>query len=400
LCFHQRWVRLLCAIIRSVHELFWGLLLMQMLGLGALTGVLAIMVPYSGVFARVFAEILERQSPLPERTIAPASDPVSRYSYTRLAQAWGELRSYTRYRFECALRSSAILGFIGLPTLGFHLETAFRQGQYDQGSAILLTFFALIASIRFWLHPRLLPVLLGLAWCFLPDSPPVQAGYVWQFISHDIWPKPLLDGDLYGAWHWYANLFGEVALPAVIDTLLLSQLALVLSGFLALLCYGLACRSLVSSPVYLAGHGLLLIMRSTPEIVFAFVLLLLFGPSSLPAVLALAIHNGGLIAYLLAARAAQLPLRPDAATGLNRYLYEVTPRLYAGFIALLLYRWEVILRESAILGILGVTTLGFYIDSAFEDIRYDRALLLIIIAALLTIGIDGLARRMQAAATS
>ena len=41
------------------------------------------------------------------------------------------------------------------------------------------------------------------------------------------------------------------------------------------------------------------------------------------------------------------------------------------------------MRESAILGILGVATLGFYIDSAFEDIRYDRALCLIAVAAVL-----------------
>jgi phosphonate transport system permease protein len=51
------------------------------------------------------------------------------------------------------------------------------------------------------------------------------------------------------------------------------------------------------------------------------------------------------------------------------------------------YRWEVILRESAILGLLGAATLGFYIDSAFEEIRFDRAVLLIIVTALLNIGV-------------
>jgi phosphonate transport system permease protein len=55
----------------------------------------------------------------------------------------------------------------------------------------------------------------------------------------------------------------------------------------------------------------------------------------------------------------------------------------------------VIIRESAILGILGITTLGFYIDSAFEDIRFDRALFLIVISALLNILVDSFSRKIR-----
>ncbi|MEH6549919.1 MAG: ABC transporter permease [Pseudomonadales bacterium] len=395
LWFHHRIIRVFCASTRSVHELFWGLIFMQVFGLSPLTGLLAIMVPFSGVFARVYAEILERQSPLPGTTLPPTVDRLSRHAYTLLAQAWGELTSYTRYRFECALRSSTVLGFIGLPTLGFYLETAFKQGQYHEAAAMLLLFFGLIASIRFWLRPVLIPIFLLLAVWVLPESPTVDSGYFWQFISRDIWPGALLAGDLVGTVQWYGQQLVQVAVPAVWDTLVLSQVALLLTGVLALFCYGWASKPLVVKPVYLLGHVLLLVMRSTPEMVFAFVLLLLFGPSGLPAVIALALHNGGLIAYLLAAKSDQLQLREDAPKGLNLYLYELCPRLYSGFMALLLYRWEVIIRESAILGILGLTTLGFYIDSAFEDIRYDRALFLIVIAALLNIGVDSFARRLR-----
>ena len=55
-----------------------------------------------------------------------------------------------------------------------------------------------------------------------------------------------------------------------------------------------------------------------------------------------------------------------------------------------------ILRETAILGILGIATLGFYIDSAFADIRADRALFLILLTALLNIGVDALSRAIRA----
>ena len=50
------------------------------------------------------------------------------------------------------------------------------------------------------------------------------------------------------------------------------------------------------------------------------------------------------------------------------------------------------MRETAILGILGIYTLGFYVDSAIQNIRFDRAMVLILITALLNIRIDTLGR--------
>lgn len=395
ICFRFRAIRVFCASIRAVHELFWGLIFMQVFGLSALTGLLAIAVPYTGIFAKVFAEIFENQSALPRQTLAPAAGRVSQFAYTLMPQAWPELASYTRYRFECALRSSAILGFIGLPTLGFFLDTAFKQGQYNEAAALLLIFYLLIATIRYWANPRLIPLLLVAAVFVLPESPPVASSYLWRFISQDIWPAPLLTGDWGGALAWYWEQLSDVAAPAVLKTIVLAQLALVLTGLLVLLVYPLASRLVMGRLKYWPGQTLLLVMRSTPEMILAFVLLLIFGPSGLPAVIALALHNSGLIGYLIARRTGHIRLRLDAATGVTRYLYEVTPRIYPQFMALLFYRWETIIRESAILGILGVTTLGFYIDSAFENIRYDRAFFLILTTALLNIAVDSIARRIR-----
>ncbi|MBT5559449.1 MAG: hypothetical protein HOJ88_06120, partial [Proteobacteria bacterium] len=57
--FHRRLVRAVCAFVRAVHELFWALILLQIFGLSVITGVLAIAIPYSGVFAKVYSEIME-----------------------------------------------------------------------------------------------------------------------------------------------------------------------------------------------------------------------------------------------------------------------------------------------------------------------------------------------------
>jgi phosphonate transport system permease protein len=209
----------------------------------------------------------------------------------------------------------------------------------------------------------------------------------------------LLQGDIAAASAWYQHQLFDVALPALWDTLLLSQLALVLTGLLVLVLYPWASKAFFPQAFSVTrglGRAVLLILRSIPEIIFAFVFLLIFGPSGIPAVLALALHNAGLISYLLMRRSEQIQYRADAGRGINHYFYEVSPRIYPHFLSLLLYRWEVIIRESAILGILGITTLGFYINSAFEDIRYDRALFLIIISALLNIAVDSFSRKVRA----
>ena len=404
LIFRSRTVRIFSASIRAVHELFWGLIFMQVYGLSATTGVLAILVPFTGIFAKMFAEIIEQQSAVPHSTLPTKTDRLSQYIYTLIPQAWPQIVSYTRYRFECALRSSTILGFIGLPTLGFYLETAFKQGQYNEAAGLLFSFFILIATIRWWFFTKiipayyLIPIYLVLAFIALPDSPTVYGSSLTQFLTHDIWPKVLLNGDVAGVITWYEHQFLDVALPALWDTLLLSQLALVLTGILVLLFYPWASKTFFPksfSAIRELGKGTLLVLRSVPEMIFAFVFLLILGPSGIPAVLALALHNAGLISYLLVRHSEQIEYRKDAGQGINHYFYEVTPRVYPHFLSLLLYRWEVIIRESAILGILGITTLGFYIDSAFEDIRYDRALFLIVISALLNILVDSFSRKIR-----
>ena len=99
-------------------------------------------------------------------------------------------------------------------------------------------------------------------------------------------------------------------------------------------------------------------MRSTPEFILAYVLLQLWGPSMLPAIVALSLHNGAIIGHLIGRFSDEVRLRPDSPRGLNLYGFDIVPRVYGQFLAFLFYRWEVIMRETAILGILGIATLG------------------------------------------
>jgi len=393
LVYHHLPVRIFCAFIRAIHELFWALIFLQFFGFHPLTGILAIAIPYTGIFAKVYSEILDEVDPEPARLLPPGTSVIASFLYARIPDAWGRIRTYTAYRLECGLRSSAILGFVGLPTLGFYLETSFSQGLYSESGAILILFYLLIATIPLWVRPRLLPVYLLAAPFFLGEGFPIVWGNVERFFTEDIIPAPLRNGEgLPGFAHWFGDMFIHEAMPGIWNTLVLTQIALVATGMLALLSFPLISTHFGGPVRRTGGHVALVIARSTPEYVLAYILLQLWGPSMLPAIVALALHNGGIIGHLIGRQSSQIRLRPDAPAGFNRYAWELVPRLYRSFLAFLFYRWEIIMRETAILGILGIYTLGFYVDSAIQNIRFDRAMMLILITALLNIGIDGLGR--------
>lgn len=394
--FHIRLVRTLCALIRAVHELFWALIFLQIFGLHPLTGLLALGLPYAATFAKVYAEILEEGDRRAYDTIRNDAGMISAFFYARLPDLWTHFVTYTSYRLECGLRSSAVLGFVGLPTLGYYLHTAFMEGLYAEVWALLILFYLIIITIRYWVRPRLIPIYLAIAPFIIANDSEISLANVKRFFTEDIIPSPLRHGEgLSGLWQWLSDLVMTEALPGIVNTLLLTQLALILTGIITLIWFPLISRQFFNRFGRGLGHLFLVIMRSTPEYILAFILLTLWGPSMLPAVIALALHNGAIIGHLMGRYSNTLSIRSDAAKGFNRYAYEVVPRIYGQFLAFLFYRWEIILRETAILGILGIATLGFYIDSAIQDIRMDKAMLLIAITASLNVGIDALSRYIR-----
>src|SRR5690606_16179191 len=137
-----------------------------------LTGVLAIDIPYAVIFAKGYSEILDESDPEPAPLLPTGTNTIAAFLYPRITDCCVQLRTYTAYRLECGLRSSAILGFVGLPTLGFYLESSFSQGMYSDAGAMLILFYVLIATMPLWVKPKLLPVYILAAPFFLGEGFP------------------------------------------------------------------------------------------------------------------------------------------------------------------------------------------------------------------------------------
>ena len=138
-----RWVLI---VLRSIPELVWALVFVRVVGLGPTAGVLAIAIAYGGMLGKVYAEILESSDPAPTQALLRnGSGRLQALLFGALPACSSELVSYTVYRWECAIRSSVVLGFVGAGGLGQQLDSATKMFAGAEVGAILLVFIALVA---------------------------------------------------------------------------------------------------------------------------------------------------------------------------------------------------------------------------------------------------------------
>lgn len=143
--------RALAALMRSVHELLWAVLLLAAFGADPLVAVAAIAIPYAGTLAKVFAEMIDEAPRDAAGALAAAgASPLQEFVVGLLPRALPDLTAYAFYRFECALRSAAVLGFFGFPTLGYHLAASFENLHYGEVWTYLYVLFALVAAADWW----------------------------------------------------------------------------------------------------------------------------------------------------------------------------------------------------------------------------------------------------------
>jgi phosphonate transport system permease protein len=139
-------LRWLLVVLRSVPELVWALVFVRVVGLGPTAGVFAIALTYGGMLGKVYGEILESgERHATESLLRNGCGRLQAFSYGLLPQNAGELISYTVYRWECAIRSSVVLGFVGAGGLGQQLDSSMKMFAGGEVTTMLLVFLGLVA---------------------------------------------------------------------------------------------------------------------------------------------------------------------------------------------------------------------------------------------------------------
>jgi len=148
--------RWLLILLRSVPELVWALVFVRVVGLGPTAGVLAIALTYTGMLGKVYGEILESgESHAAQSLLRNGSSRLQAFFYALLPQNAAELISYTVFRWECAIRSSVVLGYVGAGGLGQMIDDSTKSLEGGQITTLLLVFVALVAlsdRVSAWLR--------------------------------------------------------------------------------------------------------------------------------------------------------------------------------------------------------------------------------------------------------
>ncbi|HTM07668.1 MAG TPA: phosphonate ABC transporter, permease protein PhnE [Verrucomicrobiae bacterium] len=138
----------LLSLFRAIPEFVWAFMFVRAVGLGPFPGVLAIGIAYGGMLGKVYSEIFEAVNPRPlEALQSTGANKLQIFFYGWLPQVLPNFVSYTLYRWECAVRASAVLGLVGAGGLGQQIEISMRMFNFNEVLTILIILFAMVAAV-------------------------------------------------------------------------------------------------------------------------------------------------------------------------------------------------------------------------------------------------------------
>ncbi|PKK96744.1 MAG: phosphonate ABC transporter, permease protein PhnE [Tenericutes bacterium HGW-Tenericutes-3] len=165
--------------------------------------------------------------------------------------------------------------------------------------------------------------------------------------------------------------FADGIVLASIVTIAIAFIGTALSLFLAIPMGFISARNITGKGASKAGDVILVFIRTFPEIVLALVLLRVFGYNALTGVITIAIHSVGMLGKLFAESIENIDkgvLEALDAVGANwwqKIRYGVFPQVLPDFISITLYRFDINLRSSTVLGY--ILSIGLGLKLAFAS---------------------------------
>jgi phosphonate transport system permease protein len=141
--------------------------------------------------------------------------------------------------------------------------------------------------------------------------------------------------------------------------------------------------------------------RAINDLVFAVLFVAVVGLGPLPGVLAIFVHNLGIVSKLFSEAVEAIDARPvegirtTGATRVQEILYGVIPQVIPLWSSFSLYRFETNVRSATVLGIVGAGGIGFTFNEAFKGFRFEEASAIIIVMVVTVSVIDMISSRLR-----
>ncbi len=380
--FFYRIIRFFLTIIRSIHEVVWGILLMQIYGINFSIGIIAICIPYIAVNSKVFAEQLETIDYKSFESINQINAP--KFS-SLITLIWNPIintfKNFGLYRLECSIRSTVILGLFGIGGIGTSIFLSFQTLNFRElwtylwSLAVLIILSGLIfKKIKFKTTNKILSISF-IAVFFITIL--FSFSYFLYFIFNNNFENFNSVILLYQS-SPDLELFDFLKL--ILETIILSLLATGIVISLPPLVIGIFNNN--TSKIFIKFFALLLRLIPTPLILL--ILLTFNNPSLSLAALTLGLHNAGITFKLLVANLDNQDRRNYIAMkslGISKktcWLLGLFSQQAKSYLAYCAYRSDIIIRETAIVGIIGSVGLGWQLQESLSSFAWQEVTIVLI----------------------
>ena len=216
----------------------------------------------------------------------------------------------------------------------------------------------------------------------------ISATTTWFFV----WDAPRIASDIWTRatpprWEYIAQLGRPIW-----DTLNIATLGTMIALCLAVPVAFLAARNTTPSQLFIRPIALLIIVstRSINSLIWALLLIAIIGPGVFAGVVAIAIRSIGFCAKLLYEAIEEIDhsqVEAITATGASRWqvmAYGIVPQILPAFAGIAVFRWDINIRESTVLGLVGAGGIGLQLSSSLNVLAWPQVslILLVILAAV------------------
>jgi phosphonate transport system permease protein len=196
--------------------------------------------------------------------------------------------------------------------------------------------------------------------------------------------------------------FGPIVWPALVETMHIAALATLLGLLMGIPIGFLAARNATPSPwINAVARFILVATRSISTLIWALFFVAMFGPSALAGALAIAFHSIGFIGKMFSEgveesnRGSIEALQAAGATRMQQIVMGYWPQVQPTFWSVALFRWDINVRESAVLGLVGAGGIGMALNAAIDLIQWDRVSLILVTIFCVVIAIEAIVTQIR-----
>lgn len=424
------------SVVRSVPDLVWALLFVAGIGLGPAAGTLALIVSYTALLGRVYADVFDETDVRPlEALQSLGATRLQILLFGILPQSRALLTSYTLYSFECSVRSAAVLGFVGAGGLGYEISLSMRLFEFPQVLTLIACFVLLLFLVdvlsrvlrtklkanpetsaeprqdsvfarhlrRRWLIGLALTAILVLSLFPAGLSSPslLQSDTMHNLIR---FARALLSPEISGS---FLKEIGYLALQTISISIVGTAFGAALGFLLALPATRFRAgrhesldrslgRRLQGEAIFWTARIILNILRAIPELVWVLVCVIAVGFGPFAGSIALALHTGGVLGKLFAETMEESPqeqveaMLAFGASPLQCIFWALLPQSWPMMRRYILLRWDMNLRVATILGLVGGGGLGQALYNEVQLADFGKVSTLIAAVIVLVIGSEWL----------